>query len=342
MEVFKLIMLVALALMGNNLFLTRLPFSYKEADRVVAEAISEDVWTQVGTLNETPATTRRPPAVYRSAEKTVELYDKQYRAIVVHSSAHDKRRLKRLKRQINSSEKTLNKVLAEEVKREYFCRADAEAAARRLQKADSDLHAVQTAVVKKVRYAPGRPPKNGKRKIASTRYMVEARPTEKTEPIERKRAESGCFVLLTNVPIDGDKAQTGKELLHAYKEQHGIERNFGFLKDPLIVNDLFLKKPERIEALGAILLTCLLVWNLIEHVLRQHIATHHTTLPGWDGKQTTRPTAFMMSTKFTGLQCAKLGANRCLTDPLSEEQKLYLDALGLTEEELLSPCSTPR
>jgi len=32
------------------------------------------------------------------------------------------------------------------------------------------------------------------------------------------------------------------DILKIYKEQHGIEKNFGFLKDPLIVNDLFLKK----------------------------------------------------------------------------------------------------
>lgn len=50
-------------------------------------------------------------------------------------------------------------------------------------------------------------------------------------------------------------AHTPCEVLAAYKEQHGIERNFAFLKDPLIVNDLFLKRPDRIEALGFILLT---------------------------------------------------------------------------------------
>ena len=38
--------------------------------------------------------------------------------------------------------------------------------------------------------------------------------------------------------------------------------NFPFLKDPLIVNDTFLKKAERIEALGFILLLSLMIWNL--------------------------------------------------------------------------------
>jgi len=43
-----------------------------------------------------------------------------------------------------------------------------------------------------------------------------------------------------------------------------IEKNFSFLKDDQIVNALFLKRPERIEALGLILLISLLLWRLIE------------------------------------------------------------------------------
>jgi len=52
-------------------------------------------------------------------------------------------------------------------------------------------------------------------------------------------------------------AHSPTDVLMAYKEQQGIERNFGFLKDPLIVNDIFLKRPDRIEVLGFILLTSL-------------------------------------------------------------------------------------
>ena len=48
-------------------------------------------------------------------------------------------------------------------------------------------------------------------------------------------------------------------ILRTYKEQYGIEKNFGFLKDDQIVNALFLKRPERIEALGLILL----IWRLL-------------------------------------------------------------------------------
>ena len=55
---------------------------------------------------------------------------------------------------------------------------------------------------------------------------------------------SGCFVLISNLPKTGQNAHEDCALLTAYKGQYGVEMNFRFLKDPLIVNDTFLKKAE--------------------------------------------------------------------------------------------------
>ncbi|WP_320042647.1 hypothetical protein [uncultured Desulfobacter sp.] len=86
---------------------------------------------------------------------------------------------------------------------------------------------------------------------------------EDPEKVERLRLEAGCFVLITNVPAqDHEKAWIGEKLLRLYKEQDGIEKNFGFLKDPAIVNAIFLKKPERVEALGLILLLSIKAFGL--------------------------------------------------------------------------------
>ena len=195
-----------------------------------------------------------------------------------------------------------------------------------------------SSVEEKVHYAQGRPPENGRRKVTSIRYVLKAQIEEKVEQIKQKREEAGCFVLLTNVCQQGDMAETGSELLQVYKEQYGIERNFPFLKDPLIVNDLFLKKPERIEVLAAVLLMALLVWNLIEHCLRQHIKECDAVLPGWDKKPTRRPTSFMMSTKFLGLTIVTVDGVHKLASPLSDTQQRYLTALDLSEEDLLNNC----
>jgi transposase len=107
----------------------------------------------------------------------------------------------------------------------------------------TQLHYIETSVCKKVRYARGRFKKGQSRNIASEYDILDAKVQPNLEHIEQKRKEAGCFVLLSNVPLEGDTAQTGADLLRAYKEQYTIERNFSFLKDPLIVNDMFLKKP---------------------------------------------------------------------------------------------------
>jgi len=130
-------------------------------------------------------------------------------------------------------------------------------------------------------------------------------------------------------------AHTPQEVLAAYKEQHGIERNFGFLKDPLIVNGLFLKRPDRIEVLGFILLVSLLTWSLMEHVMREYLKRTDSTIPGWDRKPTSKPTTFMMTTEFKGVLVAKIGEEWHFTAPLSSEQQQYIRALGLSEGAVL-------
>src|SRR5215467_6115797 len=92
---------------------------------------------------------------------------------------------------------------------------------------------------------------------------------------------------------------------------------------------VFLKKPERIEALGLIFLLALLLWRLMERAMRRHVDTTSTPLPGWDKKTTERPTAFMMVTKFAGVIVLKRGHDRQLARPLSVVQQHSLTALDV-------------
>lgn len=324
---------------GGNLFITRLPFTYGEAERVVSEAVEKGPWTAAP--QPAPASASRKAAAYRVCEMAVTIEGRSYRAIVVHSDASDKRRQKKLERALSASREQAAEILKAAGKTEYFCREDAEAAAGKLRGDASLYHSCECAVREQLTYARGRPPKSGERKVAKTRYVLEGRVVERSTEVERLREAAGCFVLLTNVPAEGEMAHTLCEVLAAYKEQHGIERNFGFLKDPLIVNDIFLKRPDRIEVLGFILLAALLTWNLMEHVMREHLKRSASTISGWDRKPTTRPTTFMMSTKFKGVLVARIGAEWHFTAPLSGEQQQYVRALGLSEAALLRRGNPP-
>lgn len=318
---------------GDNLFITRLPFSYSETNRVVEEAVGKDAWTTVQGEPRSPGS--RPRANYRVSQGAVTLYDKEYRAVVVHSDAHDKRRQKKLDRLLSESLAEAGAILEDAGRIEYFCREDAQASADKLAREGSSCHYCDCEVTEKVTYCRGRPPKNGKRKVSRIRYVLEGKLVERSGEVQRMKDVAGCFVLLTNVPGEGEMAHTPAEVLSAYKEQHGIERNFGFLKDPQIVNDIFLKRPDRIEVLGFILLVSLLVWNLMEHVMRSYLKRTDSTIPGWDNKPTIRPTSYMMSVKFMGILVAKIRGNWYFTVPLTDELQQYTRALGLTEALLL-------
>lgn len=323
-----------LSVLGDNLFISRLPFNYSEADRVVAEAVREDKWIEVGKLSETPETAKRQSAQYRVNNQEVFIEGKKYRAVVVHSSGHDKRRMKKLSRILNESLKMAEKSLKAMIKVNYFCRPDAESAMMR-SSLKFEFHHLDLKIVKKPVYAKGRPPKNDMRKVLEYNYNIEGEVLEKREKIQKKSEEAGCFVLLTNIPSEGENSYSPKKVLAAYKEQHGIERNFAFLKDPIMVNDTFFKKPERIEALGFILLTALLVWNLMENTMREYVKQSNFRLPGWDGKMTDKPTSFMMSTKFRGIKIVHLNGKKYLAQHLNNTQIAYLKALGISCDEMM-------
>ena len=92
-------------------FITRLPASYAECGRAIADAIRADQWEELGQLSRTKPTANRPAALYRVAETTVTLYDEAYRAVIVHSSAHDKRRHKKIERELAKESEVASKEL---------------------------------------------------------------------------------------------------------------------------------------------------------------------------------------------------------------------------------------
>jgi transposase len=318
-----------LAALGDTLFISRLPATYNECGRLITEAVAHNTWEDVGVLAHTKPTKHRPVTSYKAYEGEVTLYGTLYRAVVVHSSAQDKRRQQRLARDIQTSYSTIQTTARAAEQQEYFCRADADAAAAQIRAVSAAYHRLEVAVEERLVYGRGRPSAHKPRPITTRRYRLKTAIRPQTERIARMEEEAGCFVLLTNVPTAGELAHSARDILTVYKEQHGTEQNYGFLKDPVIVNSLFLKKPERIEALGLILLLALLLWRLMERTMRTYVDTTRTPLPGWDKKATERPTAFMMITKFAGVIVLQCGHARQLARPLSVVQQQYLTALDV-------------
>jgi hypothetical protein len=80
----------------------------------------------------------------------------------------------------------------------------------------------------------------------------------------------------------------------------------------------------------------------MERSMRAHVDTTGTTLTGWDKKETERPTAFMMMTKFAGVMVLKMHPQRQLARPLSAVPQQYLTALGVPPACFTSPTVDKR
>jgi hypothetical protein len=138
------------------------------------------------------------------------------------------------------------------VTRRYFSTIR-EAAAVTRRAMPAPYHRVDVTVEERLVYGRGRPSAHKPRSVKAIRYRLKTTISPQPERIVRLEEEAGCFVRLTNVPMAGDLAHCARDLLSVYREHHGTEQNDGFLKDPVLVNSLFLKKPERIAALGLVL-----------------------------------------------------------------------------------------
>ena len=135
---------------------------------------------------------------------------------------------------------------------------------------------------------------------AGYHYFVRAEVVCHIEEYQQAAYRKGKFVIATN-ELD-EQALPDIEVLFAYKGQAKVERGFRFLKDPqFIAASLFVKKPERVEALLFIMTLCLTVYAALEYKLRQQLAQQEETLPNQLGKPVQNPTMRWVFALFTGI-----------------------------------------
>jgi transposase len=121
--------------------------------------------------------------------------------------------------------------------------------------------------------------------------------------VEREARRRAWYIVATNV-----EDLPAVEILRRYAEQHGVERGFAFLKDPLfLASSVFVQKQERVMAIGFIMVCCLLLYRLAEYRIREQLAQRHETLPNQLGKPTQRPTLRWLFQCFEGIHLVSVG-----------------------------------
>jgi transposase len=135
----------------------------------------------------------------------------------------------------------------------------------------------------------------------SLQWHIKATVAVNQPQVEQEARRKVCFIVATNV-LDST-ILSEQEVVTTYKEQGGVERGFRFFKDPLfLASSVFVKKPERIIALGLIMVLCLLIYRLAEHRLRTHLTETEQTLPDQLNRPTDRPTMRWIFQCFEGIE----------------------------------------
>ena len=112
----------------------------------------------------------------------------------------------------------------------------------------------------------GRPKSNKEKEVLG--YKIKVKLIEDKENIAKAKIPCGRFVLATN-----QAGMSSQQILDTYKEQDTVERGFRFIKDKSFhCNRIYLKTPQRIDALMMVMTLSLLVYNLGQHHLRDKLA----------------------------------------------------------------------
>jgi transposase len=198
------------------------------------------------------------------------------------------------KRERRTIEKRLLNISIKETKRlqkltrtPFFCEADAQEALKSARGELSSIDIIGSTLKAIPKFnTKGRPKSDATPDRYEYRWDLTIASNIDTlkEQIDKK---SGFFILATN-----DLSLTPKALLDAYKSQQRVERGFRFLKSPeFLVDSLYLKNPERIEAMLMVMTLCLMVYAALEYRIRKELKEKNETFPNQLGKPVQNPTA---------------------------------------------------
>ena len=181
----------------------------------------------------------------------------------------------------------------------FGCQTDAQNAWEKALKGKPSWLIATFTLKEQKQYQQAGRPKKGATPDQTVWYLLPKLEVDEQEVtvLANKKA---AFIVATNI-LDTQRL-SHEEVISTYKEQGGVERGFRFLKDPFfLASSVFVKKPERVIALSFIMVLCLLVYRLAEHLLRSQLVATQQTIPNQVNKPTNRPTMRWVFQCFEGI-----------------------------------------
>ena len=273
-------------------WLSRVPERIKAAKTLVQTEESQISWQALD-------------SGYRIAPYQSDYKNVKQRWLLVYSEQAHQRESKTLDRRIQKEFDEKGKALWRLCNKKFGCESDATESLAQFKKT-LKLHSTKAKVEVLMGHASKGQPKKGAEKIVKG-YKIKGQLEQDLASIEKLRASKGRFILATNTP---EEELSNEEMLAEYKAQSQVESGFKFIKnDTFEVDSIFLKKPERIEALMMVMSLCLMTYNVAQHHLRETLKARNETLLTQTKKPTQNPTMSWIFRQFHGVQiwCLEIG-----------------------------------
>ena len=277
-------------------FISRVPanFSDKLEHRTLTLAYKLDNWKELGRIG-----SGKRAAYYYVQIVETEAYDKHVRLLVVRSSAGSERWEHKQEKYLREMEEAIEQT----TKKQFVCLADAQKEYERFKKAirkNPYATNVQYECKQREKRPVGRPnTKTLKAPLIVENWSIKINNKGLDElRSQALRQQEEAFVLITNC-MEMDEAQ----IVSSYKEQHVVEVDFRYLKEPSICSAILVKTPQRIEALLMLMHVALLVRSLLQYRLRKGRKRWTSFVPkiGWNGVEMMEaPTAYYIERKTSG------------------------------------------
>jgi transposase len=156
--------------------------------------------------------------------------------------------------------------------------------------------------------------------------------SQNRKTIAQSERFDGVVLLCTNLPVE--RLSSGG-VVEKYKEQVQPEQAFDFIKSPIQIRPMWLHSPQRIAGLTLLIMLAVLLASLIEHRVRQEIATNKKLIKGLmpDNRDNPYPTAEKLLKAFQDYTVVILrypdGREEILYPKLRPVQQHILGLLGI-------------
>ena len=250
------------------IFISLVPSSFfkKLSTKVRTLAYEKGDWVDLGKCCQNTQAKDRATYAVQSFDNEIE--GNTYRLLAVKTTSSEST----IQHRLETEQEDVIVMAHDAFSKSFACVPDADDAIKKFQTKTKNAYfktSLEIVPIEKEKQYRGRKPEVPREKEIVTRYQVQLRDViPDVQRIEQYKRSEESFVLITNVP---HAELSDRDILVKYKSQGVVERAFSRLKRPMMVNTLFLKKPDRVEGIMALVYVALLFQSIMQAMARHRV-----------------------------------------------------------------------